>query len=106
MTPSEMEAELKSLREQFSHLNQQQEVRTKAWLSIGLWCWCFAVLLFALAAIAFSLGVWHNDSSITLLGPIIFLQIFPVGLLGSALWSGRGRSVAPLVPGAAVLNNS
>jgi hypothetical protein len=92
MTQVEIEAELNSLRAQLSQLHEQQDTRTKAWLSIGVLCWCFALLLFVTSAIVFSLGVWFRDSSVTPLGAIIFLQIFPVMLLSSALWSGRAKS--------------
>jgi hypothetical protein len=98
MTPVEIEAEFKSLREQFSRSREQEELRRMEWLRIGFWCWCLALLLFATAAIVFVLGVWNNNSGVTVLGPIIGLQIFPVILLGRALASGRDRPEVPNRP--------
>jgi hypothetical protein len=96
MTQLEIEGELKSLCEQLSQLREQQELRRNAWLPIGVWCWLFALLLFVLAGIVFSLGLWFHDSSVTPLASIIFLQIFPVIMLSRALWSER--AIADAVP--------
>ena len=53
MTQVEIEAELNSLRAQLAQLHEQQDMRTKAWLSIGVLCWCFALLFFVTSAIVF-----------------------------------------------------
>ena len=92
MTPSEIEAELESLRAQLSQLRAQQDTRAAAWSSIIVQCWGLALLLFVTSAVIFSIGVWFNNSGVTPLGAVIFLQIFTVMLLARALGSAAAKS--------------
>jgi hypothetical protein len=85
MTPSEMEAELGSLRAQLSQLREQQDVRAAAWATIAVQCRVLAFVLIALAVGLYLLGAWLKDSSVTPLSALVLLQIFPLLYLRMAL---------------------
>jgi Flp pilus assembly protein TadB len=92
MTPSEIEAELTALRGQLSQLQEQQDIRTKAWASIGLQCRNLAVAILGVAVVVFLVAMWLGQSSAVPLTSILVLQTFPLLLLRTALGSAAAKA--------------
>jgi hypothetical protein len=81
MTQAEIEAELKTLSEQFSQLHERQKSRNKWWIGIGLCC------LLIGAGEALTGGIVQLLTT-TMAASALTLSAIPLMALGLALFSG------------------
>jgi len=92
MTPSEIEAELGTLRAQISKLQEQQDIRAKAWASLGVQYRNIAAVLLAAAVILLVLQIWYRDSSVMPLVALIVVQTLPLSLFRASLRSPTAKA--------------
>lgn len=93
MTPSEIEAELSDIRAQFSQLQEQQNIHTKAWASLAAQYRILGAAMLTVAVVLFVLQIWLRESSAMPVVSLLLLQSLPLLLFRYALGSAAAKAV-------------
>jgi len=92
MTAPEIEAELAEVRAQLSQLQEQEDIRTRAWRALAVQYRNLAAVMLGTAVVLLLVQLWMRDSSTMPMVSLLALQALPLLLLRTALGSATAKA--------------